>query len=210
MGRYRGPKGRLCRRFGECLHLKGDRELTGKCALSRRPNPPGQHGRRAWQARRSEFARQLDEKQKLRVIYGVSEGQMQRYYERAARSREVTGMRLLQLLESRLDNTVYRVGFADTRDQARQFVTHGHVVVNGAKVDRPSYQVAPGDAVKFSPRAAAKPFAQERLRGLGAIRPPDWLRCELEEGRVQVLRAPMRDEIDTPADEELVVAYYSR
>jgi len=210
MARYREAVCRICRREGTQLFLKGARCLGPKCAFQRRPYPPGQGGEQRGQRRRlSDFGLQLREKQKLRAIYGVLEKQFRRYVEIALRARGVTGELLLQLLERRLDNVVYRAGFAASRSQARQLISHGHFTVNGRPVNVPSYLVQVGDviAVKENKREAA-PF-KELAEGVG--RPvPEWLSADGRNLSITVNAIPTREQIDTDVDEQQVVEFYSR
>jgi small subunit ribosomal protein S4 len=208
LGRYTGPSCRLCRREGVKLFLKGERCYTPKCAVERRAEPPGQHG----QSRRkpSEYGVQLREKQKARRVYGVMERQFRRYFVNASRTKGVTGTMLLQLLERRLDNVVYRMGFADSRAEGRQLVRHGHFEVNGRKVDIPSFQVREGDqvAVRQGSRGAA-PI--QRAAEAGNQRTiPAWLDVDFENLRGRILRLPTREEIDAPVQEHLIIELYSR
>ena len=206
MARYRGPREKLSRREGVQLFLKGERLVAGKSALERRPYPPGQHGR--GRSRQSEYRLQLREKQKAKRYYGVLERQFRRYFERATREPGATGENLLRLLELRLDNVVYRMGFASTRAQARQFVTHGHVRVNAAKVDRPSYLVGPGNVIDFRPNAAIEPVVRQATELGGAV--PPWMLADHDNLQGRVLRAPDRHEIDAPVQEQLIVELYSK
>jgi small subunit ribosomal protein S4 len=207
MARYTGPVCRLCRREGTKLYLKGEKCYTEKCPVSRRPFPPGQHG----QGRRklSEYGVQLREKQKVRRTYGVLEGQFRRYFDKAERKTGVTGTVLMQLLERRLDNVVYRLGLCSSRAQARQMVRHGHFLVNGRKVDIPSYSVKPGDVIEVRPSSRNKgQFAVVREQTSRGV--PAWLEADLPNLRGTVLRLPNRDEIDVPVQDQLVVELYSR
>ena len=206
MGRYRGPVEKLARREGVQLYLKGERVLAGKSAIERRPYPPGQHGR--GRARLSEHRLQLREKQKAKRFYGLRERQFRTLFGKASRSLDTTGAMLLRLLELRLDNVVYRLGLASTRAQARQFVVHGHIRVNGDKVDVPSYRLKPGDAVTLVPGAPVEQVVR-RATDLTAVVPP-WLEADHEQLSGTVLRLPERDEIDAPVDEKLIVEHYSR
>jgi small subunit ribosomal protein S4 len=207
MARYTGPVCRLCRREGTKLFLKGEKCYTDKCPVARRPFPPGQHG----QGRKkiSEYGVQLREKQKARRWYGVLEGQFSQYMERAERRTGVTGTTLLQLLERRLDNVIYRMGLTGSRNEARQLVRHGHFTVNGKKVDIPSYQVKPGDVIQVreSSRDKGQFKAVRESQGRGV---PEWLEVDRAELRGTVLRLPTREEIDVPVQEHLVVELYSR
>ena len=208
MARYTGAVCRLCRREGLKLFLKGERCYTDKCAIERRNYPPGEHG----QARPkfSEYSIQLREKQKLRRIYGVLEGQFRRYFSMADRSRGVTGETLLQLLERRLDNMAYRIGFATSRSEARQLVRHGHFEVNGRKVDIPSYLVRPGDVVAVRERSRKITRIQEAL-GLAQRRGvPDWIELTAEAFAGKVKALPVRADLTMPINEKLVVELYSK
>lgn len=207
MARYTGPVCRLCRREGVKLYLKGEKCYSDKCPVVKRATPPGQHG--ASRRKPTEYAIQLREKQKARRFYGVLEKQFKRYYAMATRKKGVTGEVLLQTLERRLDNVVYRMGFAASRAEARQIVKHSHIEVNGRKVNIPSYLVREGDvvAVRESSRE------HKRIKELAAAAPrtvPAWLSVDHEALRGTVLRLPNRDEIDTPVQEQLIVEYYSR
>ncbi|MFO7171977.1 MAG: 30S ribosomal protein S4 [Bacillota bacterium] len=208
MGRYIGPVCRLCRREGVKLYLKGAKCYTDKCPVVRRPYPPGQHGQN--RKKLTEYGIQLREKQKLRRFYGVMERQFRRYFEQAARKKGVTGEALLQTLERRLDNVVYRLGLAASRKEARQIVRHGHIEVNGRKVDIPSYLVRPGDVVAVRENSREHPRIKENLEAGGAHTVPAWLSFEPEAMRGTVLRLPTRDEIDAPVQEHLIVELYSR
>jgi small subunit ribosomal protein S4 len=207
MARYTGPVCRLCRREGTKLYLKGEKCYTDKCPVVRRPFPPGQHG----QGRRklSEYGVQLREKQKLRRTYGVLEGQFRRYLDKASRKSGVTGTTLLQLLERRLDNVVYRMGFASSRAEARQLVRHGHFTVNGRKVDIPSFSTRPGDvvAVRESSRDKGR-FKEVRESAPRGV--PAWLEVDRSQLRGTVVRLPNREDIDVPVQEHLVIELYSR
>jgi small subunit ribosomal protein S4 len=207
MGRHTGPVERLSRREGVELFLKVERALNGKSALERRgPAPPGQHGRRR-AGRPSIYATQLRAKQTAKRYYGVRDRQFRRYVRAASRSRAgVTGEELLRLLERRLDNVVYRLGFASTRAQARQFVNNGHVKVNGRKVDIASFLVKPGDAVALHGPVRGVAAASTELTSYVA----GWLQTDLEALEGKVLRIPERSEINAPVDEQLIVELYSR
>jgi small subunit ribosomal protein S4 len=209
MGRYTGPVERLSRREGVELFLKGERALNGKSGLERRgPAPPGEHGRRR-QPRPSIYATQLRQKQRLKRYYGVRERQLRRYVRDASRRREGRmGEHLLVLLERRLDNVVYRLGFAGTRAQARQFVVHGHVEVDGRKVDIPSYALRPGQRVAIRPGSPVIPAVQAALDLSGRM--PGWLEADVEALSGQVLREPARAEIPAPVEEQLIVEYFAR
>lgn len=209
MARYTDARCRQCRREGVRLFLKGDRCYTPKCAVERRTYPPGQHG----QGRRrkmSDYGLQLREKQKLRKIYGVLERQFRGYFERAERRPGVTGESLLQLLELRLDNVVYRLGFAGSRSQARQLVSHAHFRVNGRMVNVASYATKPGDVIEVRGSSRQLEPIQVSLSAVGSRRMPEWLELELENLRGRILSLPRREDIDVEAQEQLVVEYYSR
>jgi small subunit ribosomal protein S4 len=208
MARYTGPVCRLCRRERMKLFLKGTRCMGPKCAIERRPYPPGQHGR--GRIKESEYLVQLREKQKARRIYGVLEKQFRRYYEEATHAKGVTGTRLLQLLELRLDNVVYRGGLAMSRDQARQFVTHGHFQVNGRKVDIPSYRVKAGDVVAVRERSRSVGRIVEAAAFAAGRHIPDWLILEAGELKISVVSEPARELIDVPVQEQMIVELYSK
>ena len=208
MARYIGPVCRLCRREGMKLFLKGERCYTDKCAIERRNYPPGEHG----QARPkfSEYSVQLREKQKLRRIYGVLEGQFRRYFAMADRARGVTGETLLQLLERRLDNIVYRLGFATSRAEARQLVRHGHFRVNDRKVNVPSFQVKAGDVVSVRERSRKVTRIQEALELAQRRGVPEWLEVNPETFTGTVKAFPARTDLTMPINEKLVVELYSK
>ena len=208
MARYTGPVCRLCRRERMKLFLKGTRCMGPKCAIERRPYPPGQHGR--GRIKESEYLVQLREKQKARRIYGVLEKQFRRYYEEATRAKGVTGTRLLQLLELRLDNVVYRGGLAMSRDQARQFVTHGHFQVNGRKVDIPSYRAKAGDVVEVRERSRSVGRIVEAAAFAAGRNIPDWVILEAGELKISVVSEPARELIDVPVQEQMIVELYSK
>jgi small subunit ribosomal protein S4 len=208
MARYTGPVCRLCRRERMKLFLKGTRCMGPKCAIERRPYPPGQHGR--GRIKESEYLVQLREKQKARRIYGVLEKQFRRYYEEATHAKGVTGTRLLQLLELRLDNVVYRGGLAMSRDQARQFVTHGHFQVNGRKVDIPSYRVKAGDVVAVRDRSRSVGRIVEAAAFAAGRHIPEWLILEAGELKISVVSEPARGVIDVPVQEQMIVELYSK
>ncbi len=207
MGRYIGPVCRLCRREGVKLFLKGEKCLT-KCILDRRRHPPGQHG----ELRRkvTEYGKRLREKQKLRRIYNVREEQFVRYFEMAEKMAGNTGENLLQILERRLDNVVYRLGFALSRNHARQLVVHGHIAVNGRTVDIPSYLVEPGDVISVKEGMRDNPDVLRAIEVRGDWTVPAWLSRDTATFTGRVLALPTRDQIDVPVDENLVVEFYSR
>jgi small subunit ribosomal protein S4 len=212
MGKYRGPVCKLCRREGEKLFLKGARCFTPKCSFDRRGYPPGQHGRSAQFRRRreSDYARQLRAKQKARRTYGVMERQFRRYYEESLKRRGLTGLNLLQILESRLDNVIYRMGYADSRAEARLLVTHGHFNVNGRRTDVPSMLLQPGDEVVVREGSRNRPYFKQ-LRSLVEERSvPEWLSRDPKNLSGKVVRLPERMEIDGNMNEQLIVEYYSR
>lgn len=208
MARQRGPLCRLCRREGVKLFLKGDRCYTPKCAVERKGYPPGQHG----QERRklSEYGLHLREKQKVRRFYGVLERQFRRYVGEAMRARGVTGTALLRLLERRLDNVVYRLGFAASPAEARQMVSHGHFLVNGRKVNIPSFLVRQGDVIEVREKSRSLPRLKELAEAAAGRRIPDWLSADHEAMKATVLRYPEREEIDLPVKEQLIVEHYAR
>jgi small subunit ribosomal protein S4 len=208
MGRHTGPVERLSRREGVELELKGIRRLAGKSGLERRGAlPPGEHGGRR-RRQPSVFAQQLRAKQVLKRIYGVRERQFRRLVREAQRSHERTGDRLLEFLERRLDNVLYRLGFASTRAQARQFVSHGHVLVDGRRVTIPSYRVKPGQVVALSVSSPVRPVAAEAAELLARVAP--WLETDPDGLNGRVLRNPVREDVYIPIDEQLVVEHFSR
>lgn len=209
MSRYTGPVCRLCRREGMKLFLKGERCVSPRCAFDRRNYPPGQHGP-GRQRKVSQFGIQLREKQKLRRIYGVTERVFRRYFTRAERQPGIAGENFLRLLERRLDNVIYRAGFASSRAAARQMVAHGHVLVNGRKVDIPSYQTRPGEVIRLKEKARANPFVQEALKVAQVRHIPTWLELNAEEFQVRITGLPTRQDVDIEIDEKLVVEFYSR
>ena len=212
MARYTGPVCKLCRREGEKLFLKGARCYSPKCAMERRAYPPGQHGRGSTFRRRraSDYARQLREKQKARRIYGVLERQFRRYYREAQRRPGMTGENMLIILESRLDNVVYRIGFADSRAQARQLVQHGHFDLNGRRTDIPSALVKPGDVISVRQNSRRLNY----FKGISAVLEkrdvPDWIAVEPSQLAGRVLALPTRETIEQSLSEQLIVEYYSR
>lgn len=208
MAVYSGPVCRLCRRDGVKLFLKGERCYTSKCAIERRKYPPGQHGQR--QRKLAEYGVQLREKQKLKRIYRVLERQFRSYFKEAVRRKGVTGEILLQLLELRLDNAVFRLGFGLSRRQARQLVNHAHFQVNGKKVNIPSYQLRPGDTVTVAPSSRTAGAIVEALASTGGRRVPEWLTLDANAMSGQVVAVPTRDQIDTMVNEALIVEFYSR
>ena len=208
MARTLGPKCRLCRRDGERLYLKGRRCHTAKCAVAKRAYPPGMHGFR--RGRPSEYGVRLREKQKAKRIYGVLERQFRKYFAEADRLKGNTGANLLILLERRLDNVVYQLGFADSRAQARQFVAHGHVTVNGKKIDASSHLVKVGDVVAPKTRKKSESLARERLEALQGRSAPEWLTLEAKELKGTVNRLPAREDVSIPINEAYIVEFSSR
>lgn len=211
MARYIGPVCKLCRREGEKLYLKGERCFTPKCAIEKRNQPPGQHGAsRTFRKKASDYSMQLREKQKARRIYGVLERQFRRYYADATRRSGVTGAVLLQYLESRLDNVVFRLGFAASRKQARQLISHGHFTVNGKKVNIASFLVKPGDKVAVAESSRANVYFVDLGKGLKSARTPAWLTVDAQKLSGSVGSLPSREQIDTPVKEQLIIEFYSR
>ncbi len=210
MGRYTGPVCRLCRAQSLKLFLKGERCFTPRCAIERRKSPPGDKSMMQRRRRLSEHGMQLREKQKARHIYGVFEKQFRKYLEKAARSREVTGTALMQLLERRLDNVVYRLGFSDSRAQARQTVKHGHIRVNGRRATIPSYQVRPGDVVTWKEQSKETGLFKMVSANLQRKTPPGWLKMNPDDASGEVVSVPDSSEIDSSVDTRLIVEFYSR
>ncbi len=208
MARYTGPACKLCRREGLKLYLKGDRCYTGKCAIDRRSYAPGQHGQ--VRKKTSEYGIQLREKQKARRIYGILEKQFRNYFKEANRQPGVTGENLLRLLERRLDNVVYRLGLATSRNEARQLVTHGHFKVNGRKVNIPSYLVKVGDEITIREKSTKSPRIKELLERAAEKTVPEWLEFDAEQAKGRVLALPSREQLDVPIEEHLIVELYSR
>ncbi|MCP9454506.1 MAG: 30S ribosomal protein S4 [Nitrospira sp.] len=208
MAKYRGPVCRLCRREGEKLFLKGARCMTEKCAIERRSYPPGQHGQ--GRQRTSDYSVQLREKQKLRRIYGLQERQFRGIFRRAARQVGVTGAALLRLLECRLDNVAYRLGFGVSRKQARQMINHGHLLVNGKTVTVPGAFVKVGDVIEVCERSRKLAVIQEALDAVESRGIPDWLELDKEAFKGIVRALPAKEQIALPVNEQLVVELYSR
>ncbi len=209
MARYVGPVCRLCRRETMKLFLKGERCYGEKCAIDRRNVPPGEHGK-GRRAKLVGYGLQLREKQKVKRMYGVLEQQFRRYFEAADRKKGVTGETLLQLLEQRLDNVVYRLGFATSRPQARQLVRHGHFTVNGKRADIPSYSVRAGDLVAVRSGSIKNPaiiYATEEVKGRGI---PEWLELDVEKLTGRLTAVPTREQINLPVQEQLIVELYSK
>ncbi len=212
MARYTGPVCKLCRREGEKLYLKGSRCFSPKCAMENRNYAPGVHGRAqsARSDRGSDYSRQLRAKQRARRTYGVLERQFRRYYSDALRKRGLTGLNLLQMLEFRLDNVVYRMGLADSRSQARQLVNHGHFTVNDIKADIPSMILKIGDVVTLRESSAKLDFFKDMAAVAEKRAPSLWLDRDLGKMSGKITRLPERAEIDGTLDEQLIVEYYSR
>lgn len=211
MARHTGPVCKLCRREQEKLYLKGDRCLGPKCALEQRSYAPGMHGRKGQFRRKvSDYGLQLREKQKARRIYGVLERQFRRYYQEALKRPGMTGATLLSILERRLDNVVYRLGFAESRAQARQLVRHGHFDVNDRKTNIPSMILRPGDTVTVRGRSFDNGYFSIVKELLSERKVPDWLSRDDAKLSGQVLSNPEREQIDVPVQEQLIVEYYSR
>ena len=208
MARYTGPDCRLCRRAGEKLFLKGERCFTPKCAVERRRTPPGPPPQR--RRRTSDWGVQLREKQKARVIYGVLERQFRAYYEKAQKDPQATGNALLQLLERRLDNVVYRLDFAESRDQARQMVRHGHITVGDRKVNIPSYIVKPGEVIGWKQSSQDRDFVKTLAEGIPRKSVPGWLILDNAKLTGQVLNLPASKDIESTVDLRLIVEFYSK
>jgi small subunit ribosomal protein S4 len=206
VARYTGPACKLCRREGMKLFLKGERCLTEKCAIERRSYPPGEHGR--GRIKQSEYLLQLREKQKARRYYGLLERQFRNYYDKAARGSGVTGDTLLRMLETRLDNVIYRLGFAGSRAQARQLVRHGHFQVNGRRVNIPSFQVKPNDVIMLKNGSPAEKVVRDATDLTASVAP--WLQADHDGLTGKILKLPDRAEIDTPVQESLIVELYSK
>ncbi len=208
MARYTGPRCRLCRREGSKLFLKGDRCFTEKCAFERRSYAPGHHGQ--GRIKVSDYGIRLREKQRVRRIYGVNESQFRRYFEMADRQKGVTGTNLLALLEKRLDNVVYRLGFAESRAQARQLVKHGHFLVNGRKVDIPSFQVKVGDEISVREKSRDIIPIVQALEAVARRGVPDWLELDADNKKGTVKSVPERSHITMPIQEQFIVEFYSK
>ena len=206
MARDTSPQCKQCRREGQKLFLKGERCMTEKCGVERRSYPPGEHGR--GRVRASEYRQQLREKQKTRRFYGLLEKQFRSYYEKASRQPGVTGENLLRMLESRFDNVLVRLGFAASRRQARQMINHGHWLINGRRVDIPSYQVRPDDVITIRPDSGVTDVVRQATELTAAV--PPWLQADHDALTAKVLRKPERSEITAPVDEQLIVELYSK
>jgi small subunit ribosomal protein S4 len=207
MARYTGPSCRQCRREGQKLFLKGERCYSTKCAVDKRAYAPGQHGQ-SRRAKITEYGLQLREKQKAKRFYGLLEAQFRNYFDKASKKKGLTGENLLIMLETRLDNVVFRMGFASSRKEARQLVTHNHFTVNGKKINIPSYQVSAGDVIKVREKSASSPKFKE-IRDM-SISTPSWISVDTDKLEGKVLAMPLREEIDTPVAEHLIVELYSK
>ena len=209
MATYREAKCRLCRREGAKLFLKGDKCYNGKCPFEKRPIAPGAHGLAAARKKVSEYGQQLREKQKVKRIYGVQEGQFHAYYEKADRMKGITGENMLSLLERRLDNVIYRMGIGASRSQARQLVNHGHFLVNGRKVNIPSYVIKAGDVITVKEnKTSNKYFEGIKAMKVGVM--PKWLEFNPEKLEGKILSLPARDDIDSQIAEHMIVELYSK
>jgi len=208
MARYTGPVCRICRRATKKLFLKGARCFGPKCGVERRPTPPGTA--QARRRKQSDYGVQFREKQKLRAVYGVLEAQFRNHYKEAARRPDNTGVDLMRILESRLDNVVYRLGFADSRAQARQLVRHGHFTLNGRRTDIPSALVKDNDVVAVHPKSVENEYFKLARTALAKKSVPRWLDLDMAGLKGRVLQVPAREDIDTDIDEQLVVEFYSR
>jgi len=211
LARYVDSVCRQCRREGEKLFLKGDRCFSPKCSFEKRSYPPGLHGRQSqFRRKESDYRVQLRAKQKARRVYGVFERQFRRYFSIAQHQKGLTGENLLSILETRLDNVIYRLGFASSRPQARQLVSHGHFDVNGRKTNIPSFLVSPEDTITVRENSKKNGYFKEAGQGLDEGRVPDWLDLNAGEFSARVVSTPAREHIDTTLDEQLIVEFYSR
>jgi small subunit ribosomal protein S4 len=212
MAKYRGPVCKLCRREGEKLFLKGQRCFTPKCAFERRSYPPGEHGKDSQFRRRrvSDYSRQLREKQKTRRVYGITERQFRRYYRTAMQERGMTGENLLRLLERRLDNVVFRLGYAESRAQARTLVTHGHFNVNGRRTDIPSMLVREGDEIEVREGSRKRTYFKQLPEIAESKTVPDWLERDISILFGKIVKMPERMDVDANLNEQLIIEYYSR
>ena len=208
MTEVKGSSCKLCRREGEKLFLKGQRCVSDRCAMEKKPYVPGQRAKR--RLMETEYYTQLREKQKAKRYYGILERQFRNYYKKAVRKKGVTGEVLLQMLETRLDNIVYLMGLAQSRDQARQLIGHGHIQVNGKKVDKPSYQLKEGQEVSVSPSSKEIVPVLEAKESGSSLTMPEWLEVNLENLKGKLLRYPERDEIKVPINERIIVELYSK
>lgn len=211
MARQRGKVCKLCRFEGMKLFLKGERCMSPKCAMERRAYPPGMHGKQVqFRRQTSDYGQQLREKQRARRVYGVLERQFRRYYRLADQMRGQTGENLLSILERRLDNVVHRLGFADSRAQARQLVSHGHIDLNGRKTDIPSALVSAGDEIKVRESSRRKAYFRDLAEVLEHRSVPEWLSLSASDMSGTVVAVPTREQIDLPVNEQLIVGFYSR
>ena len=208
MSRYKDEQCRICRREGQKLFLKGSRCYSDKCSVTRRNYAPGEHGQ--GKKKLSEYGTQLREKQKTKSFYGVQERQFRKYFEMAENKKGITGEVLLQILESRLDNVIYRAGFGTSRAQARQLVNHGHFDVNGVKTDIPSYLVKPGDVITVRENKKDSKILKENIEVNSSKPVPEWLDKNSEKLEVKVLRLASREDVDLPVEEHLIVELYSK
>ena len=208
MARYTGEACRICRRENQKLFLKGQRCYSDKCAITRRGYGPGQHGQK--RKKLSEYGMQLREKQKTKSFYGVLESQFRKYFEMASSKKGVTGENLLQILETRLDNVVYRLGYAASRTQSRMLVRHGHFLVNDKKVDIPSYLVKPGDIITLKEASRQSEVFKNNIAVNAKKAMPSWLESDIENYIGKVVKLPTREEIDLPVEEHLIVELYSK
>ena len=208
MARYTGPVCRLCRREGTKLFLKGERCYTDKCGINKRQYAPGQHGQ--GRKKLSEYGMQLREKQKAKRYYGILESQFAKYFEMANKKAGITGDNLLQILESRLDNVAYRLGFGTSRPEARQLVLHGHFTVNGKKVNIPSYLVKPGDVIALKDKSKGSEKIKAVLETTASRTVPKWLEMDKDNYSAKVVALALRDDIDLPIEEHLIVELYSK
>ncbi|MEW6386080.1 MAG: 30S ribosomal protein S4 [Thermodesulfobacteriota bacterium] len=208
MARYTDSRCRICRRERMALYLKGDRCYTDKCAIQRRSYPPGQHGQ--GRGKISDYGIQLREKQKVKRMYGLLEKQFRGYFKRAERQKGVTGTNLLVLLERRLDNVVYRLGFANSRAQARQLVTHNHILVNGRKVNLPSYLAEVGSTIQVVEKSRNLPIIRDALEAAARRGCPPWLELNKEEAQGRMVMLPTREDLTMPIQEHLIVELYSK
>lgn len=207
MSRYTGPSCRLCRREGTKLYLKGDRCYSDKCALNKRNFAPGQHGKS--RKKTTEYGMQLREKQKVRRFYGLTESQMRMYFDKADKMKGITGENLLRLLELRLDNVVYRMGFASSRAEARQLVTHGHFLLNGRKADIPSLITNVGDIIEVKEKSKSSDKFKALMENRAGNTVP-WVDVDVEKMRGTIVTQPSREDIDLPVEEHLIVELYSK
>ena len=208
MSRYKDEQCRICRREGQKLFLKGSRCYSDKCSVTRRNYGPGEHGQ--GRKKLSEYGTQLREKQKTKAFYGVGEKQFRKYFEMAENKKGITGEMLLQILESRLDNVVYRAGFGVSRAQARQLVNHGHFEVNGIKTDIASFLVKPGDVITVKENKKDSKTLKENVEAIGTRPVPEWLEVNSEKLEAKVVRLASREDVDLPVEEHLIVELYSK